>query len=1011
MLTSVLCFFGTIWLFSLGVLSATDFSVSAGLSTWNQSDWSLTTTKYIPGQYQSRLSLANGYIGASFAAAGPFFEKDVNQTDANGTSPSNGWPLFNDRISFSTISGFYDVEPAQIPPQGTNYPWLNQYGWESFISGIPHPTAILFSFGSNFLDATVSNTSITNFSSKISFQTGLAEWNYTWSPVQNSTFNVSYAAFLSRERPNVVAVKATIVPSVSIEGQITDLLDGRSAVRSTLSSQGLDANGTTIYSAVNPDNLPNITAFVVSGVNFSNNYTKISSRTNASGDYISSANSTTIGQSFNISLKAGEPAVFYKYVGIASTDKFNNPEIVARADQKSAQEFGWDSLLGEHIAAWANILTPDSVDDFTDPTTGELPEDPNVQALHIASVSNTYYLLQNLQPDGSGLNDNSISVGGLYSDSYAGLVFWDADYWMAPGLNLAFPDWSKQISNFRVKQHNQSLANAAFNNYPNGSSLYSWTTGRYGNCTGTGPCVDYEYHLNYDIAFNLMQEYNITNNKTWFDNGPRQIIESTAIMTGHLLMYNETTQTYWIHNITDPDEYANNKDNGAFTIASAATLLELANDLRVAQVLEPNETWQQQQQSIEFPSAASNITLEYQTMNNSVAVKQADVVLLTYPLDFNQNYTEADKLLDLDYYANKQSPDGPAMTYSIFAIDANALSPSGCSAYTYTLNGFIPYLRAPWYQFSEQAVDDVTLNGGTNPAFPFLTGHGGANQVVPFGFLGLRTDQPTLYLHPSLPPQIPNLRVRTFHYAGATLSATMNTTHTNITRLPSTSLSDLYRNASLPFVVGTPGSSISNTTSYNIAINQTLTIPNRLYFQNKTKPNNLLQCLPVTSGDSYSAGQFPVAAIDGATSTSWQPSTNETSSLLINTTSIPPSPIWSIYFNWGLRPPLRATVFFGNETTGNASIFGNEWEINIEGVSPSLPYNATQAQYNMTQVNSSSTENVNKNVNVVPVVGNETRLVVEGGVWSGKYVRLVVEGCWENDGVGATVGEFAVVSG
>lgn len=70
MVTSILCFIGSLWLLPLGVLAATDFSVTAGLSSWNQSDWSLTTTTYIPGQYQSRLSLANGYIGASLAAAG-----------------------------------------------------------------------------------------------------------------------------------------------------------------------------------------------------------------------------------------------------------------------------------------------------------------------------------------------------------------------------------------------------------------------------------------------------------------------------------------------------------------------------------------------------------------------------------------------------------------------------------------------------------------------------------------------------------------------------------------------------------------------------------------------------------------------------------------------------------------------------------------------------------------------------------------------------------------------------
>jgi trehalose/maltose hydrolase-like predicted phosphorylase len=90
-------------------------------------------------------------------------------------------------------------------------------------------------------------------------------------------------------------------------------------------------------------------------------------------------------------------------------------------------------------------------------------------------------------------------------------------------------------------------------------------------------------------------------------------------------------------------------DNAAFTIASAANLLFLANDLQVQQGMAINQTWNTQAKNINFPRAASNITLEFETMNNSVVVKQADVVLLTYPLDYGQNYTAADKLMDLDY--------------------------------------------------------------------------------------------------------------------------------------------------------------------------------------------------------------------------------------------------------------------------------------------------------------------------------------------------------------------------
>jgi RNase H-fold protein (predicted Holliday junction resolvase) len=78
--------------------------------------------------------------------------------------------------------------------------------------------------------------------------------------------------------------------------------------------------------------------------------------------------------------------------------------------------------------------------------------------------------------------------------------------------------------------------------------------------------------------------------------------------------------------------------------------LVLANDLRRQIGVPINETWRDQAHNIEFPTAASNITLEYQTMNNSVKVKQADVVLLTYPLDYDQSgYEKSEKLLDLDY--------------------------------------------------------------------------------------------------------------------------------------------------------------------------------------------------------------------------------------------------------------------------------------------------------------------------------------------------------------------------
>lgn len=97
----------------------------------------------------------------------------------------------------------------------------------------------------------------------------------------------------------------------------------------------------------------------------------------------------------------------------------------------------------------------------------------------------------------------------------------------------------------------------------------------------------------------------------------------------------------------------------------------------------------------------SDIILEYEGFNASTPVKQADVTLLTYPLE----YETPDPLGDLDFYAGATSPNGPAMTYSSFSVNAAQLGQGGCEAYTYLLASSLPYSRAPFAQFSEQSND------------------------------------------------------------------------------------------------------------------------------------------------------------------------------------------------------------------------------------------------------------------------------------------------------------------
>lgn len=76
-------------------------------------------------------------------------------------------------------------------------------------------------------------------------------------------------------------------------------------------------------------------------------------------------------------------------------------------------------------------------------------------------------------------------------------------------------------------------------------------------------------------------------------------------------------------------------------------------------------------ENIEFPTAPSDITLEFQTMDNNVNVKQADVILLAYPLDYDQNnYTAADKLLDLDYVSPQHPIPYISLTFRSIPTDS-----------------------------------------------------------------------------------------------------------------------------------------------------------------------------------------------------------------------------------------------------------------------------------------------------------------------------------------------------
>jgi trehalose/maltose hydrolase-like predicted phosphorylase len=989
--------------------------------TWDATNWVLTTTNLDQGHYQSRVSIANGYHGINLASLGPFFEVESSVDGDN----VNGWPLFTRRQTFATVGGFWDSQPTT---NGSNFPWLYQYGWDTAISGIPHWAGIVADLGgNNYLAASTNSSTISNFRSSLDMKQGLKNWAFTWTPAGgHGSFNVSYQMFAHKLNINQALVQLNITAARTTNITIANVINGDCAVRTTAGPNGVDAG--IIYSAVQPQGVHNVTAYVYAGLNSTGATVRSVQQGTLERPYVGN-NRSSIASGLNVTLQAEQVATFTKFVGIASTDGFLDPQPVARDAALAARSTGYAASLQSHIAEWARLFTASSIDDFSFPENGTLPDDEYILDAAITAVANPFYLLQNTLSEGainntvnagSSINSNSISVGGLGSDAYAGQIFWDAEIWMQPGLVAAFPSAAKGIANYRVQRYQQARNNigTAFTsskndtNFTSAAAIFPWTSGRYGNCTATGPCWDYQYHLNGDIGLEFTNYWITSGDTSTFQNDLWPIYDSVASLYSQIV---ERSGNDWVlRNMTDPDEYANHIDNGGYTMAMIATHLTNANQFRSYFNSTPNATWDNIAQNVLIgEDADSGVTLEFVGMNGTGVVKQADIILNTFPLSFTgQNYTSNDSLSDLDYYAAKQSVDGPAMTYAIFSIIANQISPSGCSAYTYEQYGTHPYVRGPWFQFSEQMVDNWNENGGTHPAFPFLTGHGGALQVVLFGYLGLRlVPDFNLHVDPNLPPQIPQIRYRTFYWYGIPIQAFSNQTHTVLTRNDSVTLAEgafpnaTFVNAAIPVVVGPVGSPPLST--YQLSPNSSITITNRQIGRIPTTQDNVAQCLPVSSPDDFLPGQFPLAAVDGATSTKWQPVyANKTSSV---TVTLPQGyRVRSFDFNWGQAPPYNYSVLFHNNSLTNPSAASLPTGSGVQVVANNQRVNITDV-YNVTELN--AIEAVQDNITTFAIPQSA------GEVYTSRYATLRIWGSLFNSsatasnmfGDGATVAEWSII--
>ncbi len=425
--------------------------------------------------------------------------------------------------------------------------------------------------------------------------------------------------------------------------------------------------------------------------------------------------------SFEQKIKKGETLDFAWTAAQCSTQDFFDPQ----AESERFVIFNLltpkNDLLKEHIDLWKTLWEGDIIIE------GDLQSQQDIRLglYHLYSFSR-------------GDSDLSISPMGLSSQGYNGHIFWDTELWMYPPLLVLNQDIARSLVNYRSDRLEMAKRKAI--NFGYKGAMFPWESDDTGEeatpswaLTGT-----FEHHITADVAIAFWNYYRVTKNKQWLKDKGYPLLKEVADYWVSRSTKN-SDGSFSIKNVVGANEFAQNIDDNAFTNGSAITALQFAVLAANELTIEPNSDWKNVADNIKIHRFPDGTTMENSVYNGEI-IKQADVNLLSYPLDII-NQKEA-ILKDLNYYEAKLADEGPAMGKTVFAIIYARIGDID-NAYRLFKESYEPNKRPPFGALAEAATSN-------NPYF--VTGAGGMLQTVLFGFGGLHiTEEGIIQKNPILP--------------------------------------------------------------------------------------------------------------------------------------------------------------------------------------------------------------------------------------------------------------------
>jgi kojibiose phosphorylase len=439
---------------------------------------------------------------------------------------------------------------------------------------------------------------------------------------------------------------------------------------------------------------------------------------------------------------------------------------------KKAISKGVSAVVSEHAAQWdlrwrAADIEVEGDDDLQ-------------QALRFAA----YHLISAANPD-----DNRVSIGArsLSGPAYKGHVFWDTEIYMLPFFIFTHPASARALLEYRY--HTLDAAREKARSFRFRGAMYPWESADTGEETTPRFIIapngevlivrngELEVHITADIAYAVWQYWNCVRDEDFFiASGAEIMLESARFWASRGML--ESDGYYHIRRVIGPDEYHEEVDDNAFTNLMAAW--NLRQGLKTFEVLrerwpsrwrdlisslqitdDETKTWATLAQAMFIPfnaktllyeqfsgyfekeeihlksyeprSAAMDMILGQQRIQQTNILKQADVVLATYLLwdDIPADVRAA----NFRYYEPRTS-HGSSLSPAIHALMAARIG-----------DGHLAQ------QYLKQASEiDLSNNMGNAAGGVHAASLGGLWQAIVFGFAGMRAHSDGVSFDPKLLP-------------------------------------------------------------------------------------------------------------------------------------------------------------------------------------------------------------------------------------------------------------------